>query len=70
MSDKTHYNLRIDPDSCVGHGRCYAVAPALFAPDDDEGHARVLVELIADAQLELAQLAVNSCPEAAITLEK
>ena len=26
--------VRVDPDLCQGHGRCYAIAPELFEPDD------------------------------------
>ena len=26
--------VRVDPDLCVGHGRCYALAPEVFEPDD------------------------------------
>ena len=70
MTETTQFKLRIDPKRCVGHGRCYDVAPALFAPGDDEGRARVLAAEVSDDQLELARLAVNSCPEAAITLTK
>lgn len=61
--------LRLDTDACQGHGRCYDLAPELF-DSDDEGFAvlRVTGELAPD-QLDDAQLAVDSCPEFAITLE-
>ena len=68
MRGKPQFKLSIDPERCVGHGRCYDVAPGLFAPGDDEGCARVLAAAIAGDQLPLARLAVNSCPEAAIAL--
>lgn len=59
----------LDPDRCQGHGRCYALAPALFGCDD-EGYAVLLVEGDLDPAAEGdAQLAVDSCPEYAIALE-
>ena len=35
--------VRVDEALCVGHGRCYALAPDVFAPDDF-GHCVILVE--------------------------
>ena len=35
--------IKIDNDRCTGHGRCYALAPEVFEPDD-EGHSIVLRE--------------------------
>ena len=29
--------VRIDPDKCQGHGRCYDLAPEVFT-DDEEGY--------------------------------
>jgi ferredoxin len=62
--------LRLDSDACQGHGRCYTLAPGLFE-SDDEGYAVLLVdgELPPD-QLEAAQLAVDNCPEFALSLEE
>jgi ferredoxin len=60
--------LRIDYGRCVGHGRCYAVAPDLFT-DNDEGYGEVTVEAPDDAQLPAARLAMNNCPERAVILE-
>ena len=60
--------IRIDSEACTGHGRCYALAPAVFACDDD-GYGQVIdaevpPELEADARR-----AANNCPERAISLE-
>ncbi len=58
-----------DREKCQGHGRCYALAPALFDADD-EGYAVVLVSGdLADDQVAAAQLAADNCPEYAITVE-
>ncbi len=59
----------LDNERCQGHGRCYNLAPDLFAPDDD-GYAVVLVEGDLDPEQEAqAQLAAANCPEYAITVE-
>lgn len=61
--------LSLDTDACQGHGRCYALAPSLFA-SDDEGYAVLEVEgEIAAEDERAAQLAADSCPEFAITVE-
>lgn len=58
-----------DRGSCVGHNRCYLLAPALFDVDD-EGYAVPLVEGELPAELEAAaRLAADNCPEFAITIE-
>jgi ferredoxin len=61
--------LRIDHERCTGHGRCYDVAPSLFT-DDEEGYGQVTLAEPGDADLAVARVAVNSCPERAITLEE
>lgn len=60
--------IHLDRETCQGHGRCYALAPELF-DSDDEGYA---VLLAGDGQVpagaeEAARLAVDNCPEYAIT---
>ncbi len=61
--------VRVDPDLCVGHGRCYALAPDVFGADDF-GHAEVLVESPEGALVEQARLGAENCPERAIFLEE
>lgn len=60
--------LRIDPDACTGHGRCYSLAPELFDADEC-GHGQVRSSEVTDDQLESARLAESNCPERAISLE-
>jgi ferredoxin len=61
--------LRVDSTACVGHGRCYALAPEVFAPDDD-GHSLLLIEDVPPHLEEKARTAEANCPERAITLEE
>lgn len=62
--------IRVDAQLCTGHGRCYALAPDVFGPDD-YGHCEILVaEPVTDQQRTQAFLGVENCPERAITLEE
>ncbi|MCF6470276.1 ferredoxin [Nonomuraea sp. MG754425] len=58
--------VRIDPERCQGHGRCYDLAPALFG-EDDEGYGTVpgTGEVPAGREPD-ARLAVANCPERAV----
>ena len=61
--------IAVDEAQCVGHGRCYALAPDVFGPDDF-GHCELLVHEVPmgsslDAQ---ARLGAQNCPEQAIVL--
>ena len=59
--------IRIDPDLCSGHGRCYAVAADLVAPDD-EGRGVVLAEVVTPELEAHARAAAANCPERAVQL--
>ena len=58
----------VNPELCQGHNRCTAVAPHLF-DIDDEGYATAIGDVPAGSE-ELAQLAVDNCPEQAITITR
>jgi ferredoxin len=60
--------IAIDPDVCVGHGRCYSLVPELF-DSDDAGHGVVLkAEVLSSEEIALAERAAANCPEGAIKL--
>lgn len=61
--------VKVDPQLCVGHGRCYALAPDVFAPDD-YGHAEVIAAEFDGALAEQARIGAENCPERAITIEE
>ena len=61
--------LTVHGASCMGHGRCYRMAPELLT-DDDEGYVTArdqTIDVPAD-QVEAAEDAEGTCPEQAITL--
>lgn len=69
-------HITLDLDRCQGHGKCYLLAPEVYAPieDDDWGKAEALFTTLDDANdpsgslREQAGVGQRACPEAAITL--
>jgi ferredoxin len=58
--------IRVDPDKCQGHARCYGLAPELFEIDD-YGSSTVVGDGSVPPGLEdRARLAIANCPEFAI----
>jgi ferredoxin len=61
--------VALDAAACVGHGRCYALAPDVFDADD-EGHCVILIPGELPATLEgEARAAIANCPEGALRAE-
>lgn len=60
-------NIRVDRDRCEGHAMCVALVPEIFDFGDD-GKVRLLTETVEGAQVDEAQLAVDSCPVQALRL--
>ncbi len=59
--------VAVDLDCCVGHGRCYDLAPELF-DEDEYGHCVLKHELVPAGLLEEARRGVDVCPERALQL--
>lgn len=58
-----------DADACVGHGRCYAVAPDVYDADD-QGHCVLRFDGEVPAELvDAARTGAGNCPEGALVLE-
>lgn len=60
-------HVSVDADRCVGHGRCYSLAPGVFDADD-VGHSIVLAEDVSGELEQQALAGAQNCPEEAITL--
>lgn len=58
--------IRVDPDRCQGHSRCYALAPDLFEIDDYGNSTALNDGVVPDDRVAAARLAVSNCPERAI----
>jgi ferredoxin len=61
--------VRIDPDICTGHGRCYTLAPQVF-DSDDRGYGVVIDVELSTTLREVAEIGIENCPEQAIFLEE
>ena len=60
--------IKVDPDLCEGHNRCFALAPDLFEVDD-YGLSRALGDgVVPPGREERARLAIDNCPEFAISV--
>ncbi|HLB23931.1 MAG TPA: ferredoxin [Dehalococcoidia bacterium] len=61
--------VTVDSEKCQGHNRCYAMAPGMFKVDE-YGYATPRGEgtLAGQKDIELAQRAVENCPERAIEI--
>lgn len=57
----------IDRSLCTGHGRCFSLAPEVFA-DDEEGFSVLRLETITPDLEAAASLGAGGCPERAITI--
>jgi ferredoxin len=62
--------VSIDPGKCMGHGMCYALAPSVYA-DDEQGYGMVIGDgTVAADQAEAARTGAANCPESAISVEE
>lgn len=65
--------ITLDSEKCQGHGRCYALAPEVFEPDE-EGYAVLLIDdpdgTVPNELEHAATLAADNCPEFAITVHR
>lgn len=70
---KPTMKIVIDEHRCQAHGRCYAIAPEVFEPVDDDGHSGVLLDELpandTDLLATVAEAGAN-CPEHAITVDE
>jgi len=62
------FRVHVDPDKCQGHNRCYSVSPDLFELDDLGMSSEVGAGLVPVGLVSQARLAVDNCPERAISL--
>ena len=65
--DQPEFKVTVDSKLCVGHGRCYELAPDVF-DEDEAGYCVVLHERISKALANQAQSGEGNCPEGAIQI--
>lgn len=59
--------IRVDPDRCQGHARCYAIAPDLFDVDEFGQSSVVGDGIVPKDREDAARLAISNCPEFAVS---
>jgi ferredoxin len=62
--------IHVDLDRCVGHGKCYLIAPELMRPFDDEGRSEFYAAPIDSGDAKRfaeGQAAIETCPEQALS---
>jgi ferredoxin len=60
--------VRVDEAACVGHGRCYVLAPEVFEADD-RGHCFIRNADVPPELAAKARVGEENCPERAIVTE-
>ena len=71
MSSSTKtLKVTIDPDRCVGYGRCAAVAPGVFMIDEETAKAYYDEDEIVHATPKAIFAAARACPTQAIIVEQ
>jgi ferredoxin len=60
--------VRVDSELCVGHGRCYVLAPEVFEADE-RGHCLIPEAEVPPELHEKARIGEENCPERAIVIE-
>ena len=58
--------IRVDPDRCTGHARCFGLAPELVDVDDYGLSSAIGAGTVPAGLEDRARLAVANCPEYAI----
>ncbi len=66
-ANQDEYGVSVDTNVCVGHGRCYELAPDVF-DEDEAGYCVVKSERIPKTLLNQAQSGEANCPECAIRI--
>ena len=59
--------VRVDPQLCQGHARCWDICPEVFTLDDD-GYSTVSDAEVPSGLETKVREAANNCPERAISL--
>lgn len=62
--------INFDAKRCQGHTMCAMNAPELFDLSDEDGHAIVKISEVPPELVDSARIAVDGCPENAISLSE
>lgn len=68
MATEKRVIVRVDAEKCQGHGRCKAVAAALFKLDAYGNSQAIGDGVVRESEIEKAYLAKANCPEFAVEI--
>ena len=68
MPEAPALRVEVDLALCVGHGRCYELAPEIFG-EDESGYCILLRESVPESLSGQARSGEANCPEGAIRVE-
>ncbi len=60
--------ITVEERGCLRYGMCVLEAPEVFALEDDDEIARVLVDPVPDELADRASVAVDACPMQALAI--
>lgn len=60
--------VRVAEKRCQGHTMCNAIAPEVFQPREEDGHAVVVAPEVPSGSEKKVQRAIRACPEGAVIL--
>jgi ferredoxin len=66
--ETTAMRVEVDDLKCVGAGQCVSAAPDVFDQREEDGVVMLLDDSPADELADAVQIAVSTCPAAAIRL--
>jgi ferredoxin len=70
MVTAASFRVHVNPERCQGHNRCYSISPELFDLDDVGMSSEIGAGIVPAELIGKARLAVDNCPEHAISLTK
>ena len=69
MAETPSLHVTVDMALCVGHGRCYELAPEVFG-EDESGYCVLLRETVPESLAGQARSGEANCPEGAIRVDR
>lgn len=61
--------VRVDEARCQGHTVCAMNAPEIFDVSSEDGHARVVSDVVPAGKEDIVRMAAAGCPEQAVVVE-
>lgn len=60
--------VHVDPERCMGHGMCHAMAPEVYRINEETGYNEMGVFEVPSERRAIVERGVSVCPEMAISI--